>query len=181
MYKNLLADAEGKVSGPATVIAGFGAGATESLLAVTPFESIKTQLYVYIYTHLTHTPLLPPSHALPLPLPLQSDHSSLHLVSTTANPQTHACAASCTAPRSSPKKKAYEASSRVSYPQPRVKLQTQPCASRVTRRLSNWRSHMLPLEKNSVRLAHLGLEDWRASLRCTRLCRLIRSRRGCSR
>lgn len=44
MYKNLLADAEGKVSGPATVIAGFGAGATESLLAVTPFESIKTQL-----------------------------------------------------------------------------------------------------------------------------------------
>lgn len=45
MYKDLLADAEGKVSGPATVIAGFGAGATESLLAVTPFESIKTQLY----------------------------------------------------------------------------------------------------------------------------------------
>ncbi|KAL6149801.1 hypothetical protein ACJBU6_11333 [Exserohilum turcicum] len=44
MYKNMLADAEGKVSGPATVIAGFGAGATESLLAVTPFESIKTQL-----------------------------------------------------------------------------------------------------------------------------------------
>jgi len=44
MYKTLLADAEGKVSGPATVIAGFGAGATESLLAVTPFESIKTQL-----------------------------------------------------------------------------------------------------------------------------------------
>jgi solute carrier family 25 citrate transporter 1 len=43
-YKNMLADAEGKVSGPATVIAGFGAGATESLLAVTPFESIKTQL-----------------------------------------------------------------------------------------------------------------------------------------
>ena len=27
-------------------IAGFGAGITESLLAVTPFESIKTQLYV---------------------------------------------------------------------------------------------------------------------------------------
>jgi solute carrier family 25 citrate transporter 1 len=46
MYRNMLADAEGKVSGPATVIAGFGAGATESLLAVTPFESIKTQLWV---------------------------------------------------------------------------------------------------------------------------------------
>jgi solute carrier family 25 citrate transporter 1 len=44
MYKSLLADENGKVSGPATVIAGFGAGATESLLAVTPFESIKTQL-----------------------------------------------------------------------------------------------------------------------------------------
>lgn len=42
----MLADAEGKISGPATVIAGFGAGATESLLAVTPFESIKTQLWV---------------------------------------------------------------------------------------------------------------------------------------
>ena len=43
-YKSLLADPEGKVSGPRTVIAGFGAGATESLLAVTPFESIKTQM-----------------------------------------------------------------------------------------------------------------------------------------
>ncbi|KAF2738218.1 mitochondrial carrier [Polyplosphaeria fusca] len=43
-YKGMLADADGKVSGPANVIAGFGAGATESLLAVTPFESIKTQL-----------------------------------------------------------------------------------------------------------------------------------------
>ncbi len=43
-YKALLADADGKVSGPRTVIAGFGAGVTESLLAVTPFESIKTTL-----------------------------------------------------------------------------------------------------------------------------------------
>ena len=43
-YKNLLADADGKVSGPRTVAAGFGAGITESLLAVTPFESIKTQI-----------------------------------------------------------------------------------------------------------------------------------------
>jgi solute carrier family 25 (mitochondrial citrate transporter), member 1 len=43
-YKDLLADADGKVSGPFTVAAGFGAGVTESLLAVTPFESIKTQL-----------------------------------------------------------------------------------------------------------------------------------------
>lgn len=43
-YKKLLADADGKISGPRTVIAGFGAGVTESLLAVTPTESIKTTL-----------------------------------------------------------------------------------------------------------------------------------------
>ncbi|OLN96901.1 putative mitochondrial carrier C19G12.05-like protein 2 [Colletotrichum chlorophyti] len=43
-YKKLLADADGKLSGPKTVIAGFGAGVTESALAVTPFESIKTTL-----------------------------------------------------------------------------------------------------------------------------------------
>ncbi|KAF4622791.1 hypothetical protein G7Y89_g14234 [Cudoniella acicularis] len=43
-YKSMLQDAEGNISGPRTVIAGFGAGVTESLLAVTPFESIKTTL-----------------------------------------------------------------------------------------------------------------------------------------
>ncbi|KAL9602965.1 MAG: hypothetical protein Q9219_001490 [cf. Caloplaca sp. 3 TL-2023] len=43
-YKTLLQDDSGKISGPRTVIAGFGAGITESLLAVTPFESIKTTL-----------------------------------------------------------------------------------------------------------------------------------------
>ena len=43
-YKDLLQDKAGKISGPRTVVAGFGAGITESLLAVTPFESIKTQL-----------------------------------------------------------------------------------------------------------------------------------------
>lgn len=43
-YKALLQDADGKISGPRTVIAGFGAGVTESLFAVTPFESIKTTL-----------------------------------------------------------------------------------------------------------------------------------------
>ena len=47
-YKTLLEDAEGNISGPRTVIAGFGAGITESLLAVTPFESIKTTLCVLI-------------------------------------------------------------------------------------------------------------------------------------
>jgi hypothetical protein len=44
--KALLQDENGKISGPKTVVAGFGAGFTESLLAVTPFESIKTQLSV---------------------------------------------------------------------------------------------------------------------------------------
>ncbi|KKK15662.1 putative mitochondrial tricarboxylate transporter (Ctp) [Aspergillus rambellii] len=43
-FKSILEDENGKISGPRTVIAGFGAGFTESLLAVTPFESIKTQL-----------------------------------------------------------------------------------------------------------------------------------------
>ncbi|KAI1169699.1 putative transport protein [Nemania sp. FL0916] len=44
-YKRLLADPEtGRVSGPRNVLAGFGAGVTESLLAVTPTESIKTTL-----------------------------------------------------------------------------------------------------------------------------------------
>ncbi|KAI1164188.1 mitochondrial carrier [Nemania serpens] len=43
-YKRLLADADGRVSGPRNVLAGFGAGVTESLLAVTPTESIKTTL-----------------------------------------------------------------------------------------------------------------------------------------
>lgn len=43
-YKQLLGDVGGNISGPMTVVAGFLAGATESLLAVTPFESIKTQL-----------------------------------------------------------------------------------------------------------------------------------------
>ena len=43
-YKSFLQDSTGNISGPKTVIAGFGAGITESLLAVTPFESIKTTL-----------------------------------------------------------------------------------------------------------------------------------------
>lgn len=56
-YKTMLQDQTGHISGPRTVIAGFGAGITESLLAVTPFESIKTTLLVlgpyilYIIVH----------------------------------------------------------------------------------------------------------------------------------
>ncbi|KOC17393.1 putative mitochondrial tricarboxylate transporter (Ctp) [Aspergillus flavus AF70] len=51
-FKSLLQDENGKISGPRTVIAGFGAGFTESLLAVTPFESIKTQLSVALKSSL---------------------------------------------------------------------------------------------------------------------------------
>ncbi|PPJ55600.1 hypothetical protein CBER1_03719 [Cercospora berteroae] len=43
-YKSMLSSPDGTISGPMTVVSGFLAGATESLLAVTPFESIKTQL-----------------------------------------------------------------------------------------------------------------------------------------
>ena len=55
-YKSLLQDDDGKISGPRTVIAGFGAGITESLLAVTPFESIKTSLSVFSLAHLPSSP-----------------------------------------------------------------------------------------------------------------------------
>lgn len=42
--KSLLADRNGKLSGPRGVIAGLGAGLLESVVAVTPFEAIKTAL-----------------------------------------------------------------------------------------------------------------------------------------
>lgn len=42
--KKLLADKEGKLSGPRGVLAGLGAGLLESVVAVTPFEAIKTAL-----------------------------------------------------------------------------------------------------------------------------------------
>ncbi|VEU22607.1 DEKNAAC103428 [Brettanomyces naardenensis] len=40
--KKMLADEDGKLSGPRGVVAGMGAGLLETLLAVTPAESIKT-------------------------------------------------------------------------------------------------------------------------------------------
>lgn len=43
-FKSLLADENGRLSGARTVIAGMGAGIVESVLAVTPAESIKTQM-----------------------------------------------------------------------------------------------------------------------------------------
>lgn len=42
--KAMLADKNGKLSGPRGVLAGLGAGLLESVIAVTPFEAIKTAL-----------------------------------------------------------------------------------------------------------------------------------------
>ncbi|RCK58165.1 Tricarboxylate transport protein [Candida viswanathii] len=44
LIKNVLLDKNGKLSGPRGVIAGLGAGLLESVVAVTPFEAIKTAL-----------------------------------------------------------------------------------------------------------------------------------------
>jgi len=43
-YKSLLADPEGKLSPPRSILAGLAAGMTEAILAVTPSETIKTKL-----------------------------------------------------------------------------------------------------------------------------------------
>ncbi|KZS95447.1 mitochondrial tricarboxylate transporter [Sistotremastrum niveocremeum HHB9708] len=43
-FKNALADKQGKVSAPRSLLAGLGAGIVESIIAVTPSETIKTKL-----------------------------------------------------------------------------------------------------------------------------------------
>jgi len=43
-FKAMLADSEGKVSAPRSLVAGLGAGMTEAIFAVTPSETIKTKL-----------------------------------------------------------------------------------------------------------------------------------------
>ncbi|KAF9476897.1 mitochondrial tricarboxylate transporter [Pholiota conissans] len=43
-FKQMLADPEGKVSAPRSLLAGLGAGMTEAIFAVTPSETIKTKL-----------------------------------------------------------------------------------------------------------------------------------------
>jgi solute carrier family 25 citrate transporter 1 len=43
-FKQKLADSEGKVSAPRSLLAGLGAGMLEAILAVTPSETIKTKL-----------------------------------------------------------------------------------------------------------------------------------------
>ncbi|KAF9644619.1 mitochondrial tricarboxylate transporter [Thelephora ganbajun] len=43
-FKGMLADSEGKVSAPRSLVAGLGAGMMEAIFAVTPSETIKTKL-----------------------------------------------------------------------------------------------------------------------------------------
>jgi len=43
-FKHMLADSEGRVSAPRSLIAGLGAGMMEAIFAVTPSETIKTKL-----------------------------------------------------------------------------------------------------------------------------------------
>jgi len=43
-FKHALADSEGKVSAPRSLLAGLGAGMMEAIFAVTPSETIKTKL-----------------------------------------------------------------------------------------------------------------------------------------
>ncbi|KAI0070878.1 mitochondrial tricarboxylate transporter [Panus rudis PR-1116 ss-1] len=43
-FKHILADQEGKVSAPRSLLAGLGAGMMEAIFAVTPSETIKTKL-----------------------------------------------------------------------------------------------------------------------------------------
>ncbi|PPQ65529.1 hypothetical protein CVT26_000486 [Gymnopilus dilepis] len=43
-FKSMLADSQGKVSAPRSLVAGLGAGMMEAIFAVTPSETIKTKL-----------------------------------------------------------------------------------------------------------------------------------------
>ncbi|OCH84535.1 mitochondrial tricarboxylate transporter [Obba rivulosa] len=43
-FKHILADSEGRVSAPRSLLAGLGAGMMEAIIAVTPSETIKTKL-----------------------------------------------------------------------------------------------------------------------------------------
>lgn len=94
--KAALQDENGKISGPRTVVAGFGAGFTESLVAVTPFESIKTQLFV----------------VTPYPQPDSIANAAVFSESTTGNRRTRACVASFTEARSYSKKEEFVVSSK---------------------------------------------------------------------
>lgn len=126
-YKALLQDEDGKISGPRTVIAGFGAGITESLLAVTPFESIKTTLSVFspAVFSLHHKAALRATTAAENPY-------GMSLESMTKNLHALECEASCTAQASSSANVAYGASSRGLSPRQRARPPTRQPDSAAT-------------------------------------------------
>lgn len=117
-YKTMLQDQAGHISGPRTVIAGFGAGITESLLAVTPFESIKTTLLVLGPYELCRRPRL--------------TWADLFVESMTANLQTRVCEASYTVPALFGMSVASADSFRGFSPPPPVRLPIPPLDSVVT-------------------------------------------------
>jgi hypothetical protein len=134
-FKSLLQDEDGKISGPRTVIAGFGAGITESLLAVTPFESIKTQLYVgFAYSFLFPRIVSIPCFQISF-LCFAVLFVSLYLAtgSMTASPQNPACVASFMAAKSSRRKAAFADSFEASYRQQQDRPPIRPRDSQATR------------------------------------------------
>lgn len=154
-YKAMLQDADGKISGPRTVIAGFGAGVTESLLAVTPFESIKTTLFVF----LSSSPS--PSRSSDVTwVWIESDKHQPE--STTASPPNLASAASSTPCPSLQEKEASEASSKALSLRPPGKQLTAQPASAPTPSCANWHSHTRRPARSSARRRPLGLVVWRA-------------------
>ena len=155
-FKTLLQDENGKISGPRTVIAGFGAGTTESLLAVTPFESIKTQMSVTSPCNC----LEPGFRNLLWPFYWQLGH---FLVSMTGNLKTLACVAFCTVVKLFSRKEVFEVSSRVLYPRQQDRPQIPLPDSRATPRWSNWLKATLRLGRNWELEALLPLEAWQAS------------------
>jgi len=121
-------DADGKLSGPRTVLAGFGAGVTESLLAVTPTESIKTTLYA--------PPLACLSSRKENRIASNLGHPLAE--STTESPPSPGYAASSTPSPSSPVSAASGASSRDSCPRLRGRPPTARLASPCTMASSSW-------------------------------------------
>lgn len=132
-YKTLLQDETGTISGPRTVMAGFGAGITESLLAVTPFESIKTTLWVPHTFSCSHFTV---------------DTESLGLGLTIANQQIRACEVFYMAPRSSGGSEVHGAFSKASHQPPPGRLPTLRLDLAATPRSSNSRKDTSLQEKS---------------------------------
>lgn len=125
-YKALLQDDDGKISGPRTVIAGFGAGITESLLAVTPFESIKTTLSVFALAFISfdHNPAV-------LAIAAAESRSDMGTESTTKNQHALECVVSCMARASSFANAVSGASSKDLFLRQRARPRTQRPGSAV--------------------------------------------------